>query len=261
MKIASRRVHDDRHICIVVQNLPVPFDRRVWLECQALRAAGYEVSVVCPKGKGDPAHHEIDGVQLFKYRPFPPITRQVDVPRRVRLVDPRHVREPGSARGDAGRSASCRSATRPTCSAWRSCPFMLLFGVRLVYDQHDLCPELYESRFAEQEPGSRRCPTGHSCSPSGPRTPCASHVISHERVLPRAWRLRRGGKRAGRGHRRAHRAGPGELRPVAAEELAAARLRPPAGLHRGDGPPGRRRLRPARAASHRARPRSHRRRR
>ena len=39
---------------IIVQNLPVPFDRRVWLECQALTAAGYDVTVVCPKGKGDP---------------------------------------------------------------------------------------------------------------------------------------------------------------------------------------------------------------
>src|SRR5687768_16345045 len=65
-----------RHVCIVVQNLPVPFDRRVWLECQALRGAGYEVSVVCPKGPGDPAYQDLEGVHLFKYRAFPPITRQ-----------------------------------------------------------------------------------------------------------------------------------------------------------------------------------------
>jgi hypothetical protein len=35
-------------ILIIVQNLPVPFDRRVWLECGALTSAGYQVSVVCP---------------------------------------------------------------------------------------------------------------------------------------------------------------------------------------------------------------------
>src|SRR5690606_6271342 len=63
--------------CIVVQNLPVPFDRRVWLECQALRDAGYEVSVVCPKAKGDPRYQRMAGVHLFKYRAFPPITRQI----------------------------------------------------------------------------------------------------------------------------------------------------------------------------------------
>jgi len=35
-------------VLIIVQNLPVPFDRRVWLESKALTAAGYDVTVVCP---------------------------------------------------------------------------------------------------------------------------------------------------------------------------------------------------------------------
>ena len=42
-------------VLISVQNLPVPFDRRVWLECQALVSDGYQVAVVCPRGNGDPA--------------------------------------------------------------------------------------------------------------------------------------------------------------------------------------------------------------
>ena len=41
---------DGRRVLIIVQNLPVPFDRRVWLEACSLRDAGYEVTVVCPKG-------------------------------------------------------------------------------------------------------------------------------------------------------------------------------------------------------------------
>ena len=60
----------NEHVLIIVQNLPVPFDRRVWLECQALIAAGYDVSVVCPKGPGDPDHQVIDGVEIYKYRPY-----------------------------------------------------------------------------------------------------------------------------------------------------------------------------------------------
>ena len=56
-----RRGRYGKHVCIVVQNLPVPFDRRVWLECRALRAAGYEVSVVCPKAEGDPAYARAGG--------------------------------------------------------------------------------------------------------------------------------------------------------------------------------------------------------
>ena len=53
------------HVLIIVQNLPVPLDRRVWLECQALVANGYEVSVICPKGPGDPSRQLIDGCLLY----------------------------------------------------------------------------------------------------------------------------------------------------------------------------------------------------
>ena len=63
MTSAQEAEHKPR-ILIIVQNLPVPFDRRVWLECRALTAAGYDISVVCPKGKGDPAY-EVDQVQRF----------------------------------------------------------------------------------------------------------------------------------------------------------------------------------------------------
>jgi hypothetical protein len=59
-------------LLIIVQNLPVPFDRRVWLECQALTRAGYQVAVVCPKGKDDPSFQVIDGVEVYKYRPYAP---------------------------------------------------------------------------------------------------------------------------------------------------------------------------------------------
>ena len=59
-------------VLIIVQNLPVPFDRRVWLECEALISDGHQVAVVCPKGHGDPAHEVINTVELYKYRPYAP---------------------------------------------------------------------------------------------------------------------------------------------------------------------------------------------
>ena len=61
-----------RRVLIIVQNLPVPFDRRVWLEACALRDAGFQVSVVCPKAPGDPSFQELEGIRIRKYEPPPP---------------------------------------------------------------------------------------------------------------------------------------------------------------------------------------------
>ena len=59
-------------ILIVVQNLPVPLDRRVWLESTTLRDNGYQVSVICPTSREYPAEHEvIDGIHIHRYHiPF-----------------------------------------------------------------------------------------------------------------------------------------------------------------------------------------------
>ena len=67
-----RKMRAGPRVLIIVQNLPVPFDRRVWLECKALTAAGYDVTVICPKGKGDPRREVLEGVTLLKYRPYAP---------------------------------------------------------------------------------------------------------------------------------------------------------------------------------------------
>ena len=56
---ARQQRRDASRILIIVQNLPVPFDRRVWLECQTLTAAGYQVAVVCPKGPRRPTVRSI----------------------------------------------------------------------------------------------------------------------------------------------------------------------------------------------------------
>ncbi|MGH3824700.1 MAG: glycosyltransferase family 4 protein [Pseudonocardiaceae bacterium] len=136
-----------RHVCIVVQNLPVPFDRRVWLECRALRDHGYEVSVVCPKGNGDPSYQVLEGVHLFKYRAFPPITRQaMFIAEYAYSILATMVQ---LARAWKRRPFGVVQVCNPPdvlCAA--VFPFMLLFRVTLVFDQHDLCPELYRSRFA-----------------------------------------------------------------------------------------------------------------
>src|SRR6476620_8988988 len=68
----KRREVSSTRVLIIVQNLPVPLDRRVWLECQELVAAGYGVSVVGPIGPGEARRQELNGVRIYKYPPPPP---------------------------------------------------------------------------------------------------------------------------------------------------------------------------------------------
>src|ERR1043165_8925203 len=55
-------------ILIIVENLPVPLDRRVWQESCALRDAGYEVVVICPRMRGvTQAEEKLDGIQIYRH--------------------------------------------------------------------------------------------------------------------------------------------------------------------------------------------------
>jgi glycosyltransferase involved in cell wall biosynthesis len=144
--VRLRRGPRGRHVCIVVQNLPVPFDRRVWLECKALRDAGFEVSVVCPKGRDDPSYAELEGVHLYKYRAFPPITRQVMF--LAEYLWSILATFAGLVRAWRRRPFAVVQVCNPPDVLFAAVvPFRVLFGVRMVFDQHDLCPELYLSRF------------------------------------------------------------------------------------------------------------------
>src|SRR5258706_4168807 len=61
-----------RRVLILVENLPSPFDRRVWQEACSLRDAGYLVSIICPTGRGYERKFEaINGVHIYRYKlPF-----------------------------------------------------------------------------------------------------------------------------------------------------------------------------------------------
>lgn len=135
------------HILIIVQNLPVPFDRRVWLECQALVANGYRVSVICPKGPGDPAHQVIDGVSIHKYRPAPQADGMAGYAWEFVYCWARtaalSVRVRRQGRFDA------IQACNPPDTYWALARLWRLGKVKFVFDQHDLNPELYLSRFGE----------------------------------------------------------------------------------------------------------------
>src|SRR5438876_10968738 len=68
---AKRGMSPPRRVLILVENLPSPFDRRVWQEACELRDAGYSVSIVCPTGKGCEQRFEvIDDIHIWRY-PLP----------------------------------------------------------------------------------------------------------------------------------------------------------------------------------------------
>ena len=138
-------------VLIIVQNLPVPFDRRVWLECQALTGAGYRVVVVCPKGKDDPGYQVIDGVELYKYRPYAPGGSKLSFAGEYAYSFAATAWKAllARARGGVlhGRFAVIQACNPPDIFWPIAMAFKALERTKFVFDHHDLCPELFESRF------------------------------------------------------------------------------------------------------------------
>lgn len=134
-------------ILIIVENLPVPLDRRVWQEACALRDVGHEVTVICPRMRGfDRSEEEMEGIQIYRH-----------------WIS-------GEGRGTAGLLLEYATALAGeflcALKAWRrrgfdvihlcnppdvlflvALPFRWLAGVRIVYDVHDLWPEMFEAKF------------------------------------------------------------------------------------------------------------------
>ena len=143
---ARRRPRKPARVLIIVQNLSVPFDRRVWLECRSLIDAGFEVAVVCPKGPGDPAYARLSDVELYKYRPYAPGGSRISfvLEYLYSFFATLALSIKASWRGRFTVVQTCN----PPDIFW---PIGLLFriahGSSFVFDHHDLCPELYQSRF------------------------------------------------------------------------------------------------------------------
>lgn len=133
---------------ILVENLSVPFDRRVWQESTALRDAGWDVHVICPQGtKRDTEREvELDGVKIHRY------------PLRAAAGGPLgYLREYGRALWHTYRLAR-KVGPVDVVHACNPPDLFFLLGRRLkrrgakfVFDQHDLVPELYLSRFDRGE--------------------------------------------------------------------------------------------------------------
>jgi len=136
----------NKHILIIVENLPVPFDRRVWQEANTLKDNGAKVSIICPKMKDYTSSYEvIDGIEIYRHS------------------------LPLEARGAFGYLLeysvalfwefflSWRIYFKKKFQVIHGCnPPDLIFlvaiwfkilGVKYVFDHHDINPELYIAKF------------------------------------------------------------------------------------------------------------------
>jgi glycosyltransferase involved in cell wall biosynthesis len=149
---ADRRIHSapraprtEKRIVILVENLPVPPDRRVWQEACALQRAGHRVTVICPKGKGWTKSREIiDGVEILRH----------SLPEAHNALG--YVAEYATALV-AQSWLAWRVFLRSGIDVIQACnpPDLLFlvaaqfkpFGVRFMFDHHDLSPELFAVKF------------------------------------------------------------------------------------------------------------------
>ncbi|WP_338758422.1 glycosyltransferase family 4 protein [Massilia sp. METH4] len=149
--MASAGKGKSRRVLILVENLPSPFDRRVWQEATTLHANGYEVSIICPTGKGyESRYEEIDGIHIYRYK------------------------LPLEAEGAKGYAIEYSAALFHTFRlAWKvlfqrgfdvihACNppdllfliggfFKLTMGKKFLFDHHDINPELYEAKFGRRD--------------------------------------------------------------------------------------------------------------
>jgi len=138
------------NVLIIVENLPVPFDRRVWMESTTLKENGAEVSVICPKGKGYEKEYEvIDGIHIYRH-PLPPEESSAKG----------YIREYSHALYHEFRLARkiyqergfdvIHACNPPDLIFLLGLWFKIFKGTKFLFDHHDLNPELYESKFGKR---------------------------------------------------------------------------------------------------------------
>jgi hypothetical protein len=138
-----------RSCVIVVENLPVPFDRRVWQEAQALHRAGWTVSVICPTNADFPKPFEIiDGIAIYRH-PLPPEGRgAVAYFREYSTALFHEFRLLFRVQRERGFSI-IQACNPPDLTFLAALPFKLI-GKRFIYDQHDVSPELFVVKFGNK---------------------------------------------------------------------------------------------------------------
>jgi glycosyltransferase involved in cell wall biosynthesis len=137
-------------VLIIVENLPVPFDRRVWQEATALEEAGYIVSVICPKGKGyTKSREQIRGINIYRHS-LPEASSPIGYVWEYSvalfwelMLSAKVFRRQGFD--------IIHACNPPDLIFLVALVYKVLFGKRFLFDQHDLNPELYEVKFHKKD--------------------------------------------------------------------------------------------------------------
>jgi Glycosyltransferase len=139
-----------RRVLIIVENLPCPFDRRVWQEARTLAAAGYLVSIICPKGKGyEKSFEEIDGIAI--YRHLQPFEASGALGYLAEYTWALLAEFALSLRVLMERGFDAIHACNPPDTLFLIGSFYKLFGKKFLFDHHDINPELYEAKFQRRD--------------------------------------------------------------------------------------------------------------
>jgi glycosyltransferase involved in cell wall biosynthesis len=140
-----------RSVLIIVENLPSPFDRRVWQEATTLREAGYGVSIICPTGKGfEQRYEQIDGIHIYRH-PLP-LEAEGAIGYALEYATALFWEFVLALRVLRRHGFDAIHACNPPDLIFLVGGFFKLFArKRFIFDHHDINPELYEAKFGRRD--------------------------------------------------------------------------------------------------------------
>ena len=148
------RARTGRRVLIIVENLPLPFDRRVWQEARALAAAGFTVSIICPKAPAfEKSFERIDGIDIHRH--WLPTEADGLLGYALEYSVALAMEFWLSLKVLFGRGFDIIHACNPPDTIFLLGGFYKLFGKKFLFDHHDINPELYEAKFGKRGFGRR----------------------------------------------------------------------------------------------------------
>ena len=147
---AMKALPGSPRVLIIVENLPCPFDRRVWQEALALRSHGYQVSIICPKGRGcEKSYESLEGIHIYRH-PLP-VEADSAWSYGIEYLLALSWEFALSVKIALTRGIDVIHACNPPDTIFLIGRFFKLFGKRFIFDHHDINPELYEAKFGRRD--------------------------------------------------------------------------------------------------------------